>query len=290
MSDYKRFVSYIYNYEKKEKKNNVGYARIENRGTKCKITIHVQIRSISVGTIKAYGFVRKGRDLQGILLGDISLRNGSGDCQITTQVDKVGDTNYQFSDLGGIILYISDSKFFGSQWDDIPIEYETFEEEIKIEAQGKETILKTAELKEEEVKEKAMQAESIEKAAEEVSAVEEVEELSEESKETKETEEELEKLDLTTTPNFETFTLKEIYNRFGYHVTNDFMLHGYRRFGHLGVMDQNERKVIGVPGVFCRREQEVAKNYGFENFLPRVPKKLQYGDFGYWYANIENLK
>ncbi len=360
MSEYKRFISYIYNYEQQEKKNNVGYARVETRGNQCKITIHVQIRSITAGTLKAYGFVRKGTDLLGILLGDITLRNGTGDAQFMTLRNSIGETEYTFDQLGGVILYINNTKFFGTEWDDRPLEFEQFCLESDITEEEKRSIesmlLKTAEVTGEE---KAMdeedndlekpKSEDLDEAKLREADLEETElgdakqrevdleeaelggseleesVLSDMEREEADREEsrigeneagvsESEELDTEGTGRkiaeaslentiekesaaaksdllyFSPVTLRDLENRFAYHVKNDFMLHGYRRFGHLGLMDLNNRKVLGVPGVFCKREQEVARNYGFENFLPRTRKSLQYGDFGYWYASIEYLK
>ena len=42
MNDYKRIVSYLYYYGNREKKNNVGYVRMERKSGICKVTIHMR--------------------------------------------------------------------------------------------------------------------------------------------------------------------------------------------------------------------------------------------------------
>ena len=42
MSDYKRFVSYIYGYEQGEKRENTGFVKVNARGDECKIWVHVK--------------------------------------------------------------------------------------------------------------------------------------------------------------------------------------------------------------------------------------------------------
>ena len=42
MSDYKRFVSYIYGYKQGEKRENTGFVKVNARGGECKIWVHVR--------------------------------------------------------------------------------------------------------------------------------------------------------------------------------------------------------------------------------------------------------
>ena len=59
LSDYKRIVSYIYDYQDGVKKSNVGFARVEARNDQCKITIHLKAPSLNNNTLKAYMFYEK---------------------------------------------------------------------------------------------------------------------------------------------------------------------------------------------------------------------------------------
>ncbi|MFA9463487.1 MAG: hypothetical protein ACERKN_04275 [Velocimicrobium sp.] len=255
MNDYKRFVSYIYNYEMKIKKNNVGFARVEIKDNQCKISIHMQVKTISNASIRLYGFSRKEVDFIAIPLGDIMFKNGSGDGKILTSVQNLGDFDVSFDKIGGLILYLSDDKYFGTEWDDKPLIFKEFHimEEQREEEELK---LRTTEVALDD--QNANEDKSIELF--EVAAV------------------------------FEPYTLLEILEQYHYAVTEDFMLHGYHRFGHLGVMKKKDKCVLGVPGIFCKREEVIANRKGFNNFYPKNGGVLNYGDFGYWYTNIEYLK
>ena len=116
MPDYKRLVSYIYNYEKGVKRNNVGYARVEARNGQCKCTLHIAAPSLNDKNLRAYMFKRREGRLEGVLLGTMQIKNGIGEHK--TQTDIVLD------DIGGIILYLSDTKYFATEWDDKPITME----------------------------------------------------------------------------------------------------------------------------------------------------------------------
>lgn len=116
MPDYKRLVSYIYNYEGGMKRNNVGYARVEARNGQCKCTLHIAAPSLNDKNLRAYMFKRREGRLEGVLLGTMQIKNGVGEYKALT--DTVLD------DKGGIILYLSDTKFFATEWDDMPITME----------------------------------------------------------------------------------------------------------------------------------------------------------------------
>lgn len=298
MSDYRRFVSYIYNYEAKIKKNNVGFARIEVRGNQCKMTIHMQVKSISSGTLKAYGFVRDGNYLKGIFLEELIIKNGGGDAQIILDEEDIKGSGSHFKDLGGLIFYVSNDKYFGTEWDDIPLVFEQLIIENGKTGAVREKNREVIKTQKREEEQKSRSLEAVTEAGAEEKQEEPPEDRKEETKGEEKTEpgalpqEMAEILEAAALPQpiFSPCTPKELKGRFGYEMRNDFVMHGYNRFGHLGIMEVKDNHFVGVPGIFCRREQTVAENYGYGNFCPRTGGQLHYGDFGYWYDSMEYLK
>lgn len=274
MNDYRRFVSYIYNYEEKIKKNNVGYARVETKENQCKITIHIQVKSIQNGKMQMGGFIRKDMDLVGIPIGEIGIKNGNGDCQISTTVEKFGNSTHDFSKLGGLILYLSQDKYFGTEWDDKPLVFGDFDWEKKKE---------TKELKEPEELKKSDESDESEEPEEPVK-----ENIVNEPGEVAAAEIKMELFALDV--YFKPYNAEELYERFAYRMNDNFIQHAYHRFGHIGVWKKGEQYILGVPGIFCRREQEIAKRADYQNFVPKTGETLKYGDFGYWYKSMEYLK
>ncbi len=120
MPDYKRLISYIYNYEDGMKKNNVGYARVEARNGQCKCTLHIAAPSLNDRQLQVYIFKRK-EGFEGILLGTLVVKNGNGDYKTVTDSMHIMNSAYGLDDMSGIVLYLSDRKFFASSWDDAPI-------------------------------------------------------------------------------------------------------------------------------------------------------------------------
>lgn len=393
MNDYKRFVSYIYNYEMKIKKNNVGFARVETKNNQCKITIHIQAKSISNRSVKLYGFIREQADLVAISLGEVLFKNGNGDGQLLTRMDQLGSYPVNFEQISGLILYLSDNKYFGTEWDDKPLVFNEFrllentdknpdnsteyiaedntedsaggndgdspERSVKDNAEtsardnAEHGIKNSTETNTEDnagqnnrdiadyVREGLPTRDSWQKDRFQRKTVEAAQ-LADSVSEDQNTIQRLERTtqhlrrewqeimqqhaqinqqsmqvpqappaqpEETSPPAqaadnakeasvettgllsfFEPYTLTDILERFSYAVTDNFMLHGFHRFGHLGVMKKNDKFILGVPGIFCKREEMVANRSGFHNFYPKNGGNLHYGDFGYWYTSIEYLK
>ena len=67
-------------------------------------------------------------------------------------------------------------------------------------------------------------------------------------------------------------------------MNNSFVNHGYFNFHHLllGKKDDN-MLVVGVPGVYNRREKMTANMLGFEKFKFSMRPDVKMNHFGYWY-------
>lgn len=126
MSDYKRLVSYIYNYEAGIRKRNVGFSRVESKNGRCKVTIHITASLSPLESLKVYFIHRDNRGMEGIRLGSMSVKNGTGDFRIETDTDALMDSEYSLSDISGVLVMLNHDKFFGSQWDDREIRIQEF--------------------------------------------------------------------------------------------------------------------------------------------------------------------
>ncbi|BCJ96867.1 hypothetical protein acsn021_44360 [Anaerocolumna cellulosilytica] len=121
MPEYKRLVSYMYNYEDGVKRNNVGYARVEARNGQCKFTLHITAPSLNEKQLKVYVFKRKADGMEGVLLGVFQVRNGVGDFKTITDSLHIMNSPHGLQDMGGIVLYLNERKYFATEWDDVPV-------------------------------------------------------------------------------------------------------------------------------------------------------------------------
>ena len=72
---------------------------------------------------------------------------------------------------------------------------------------------------------------------------------------------------------------------------NSFLSHGfyqyrYIMFGKVKLNNNEEKVVIGVPGVFNNKQRYLANMFGFGSFVPVKKEKLMTGNFGYWISEV----
>lgn len=121
MADYKRMVSYMYQYEKGIKKKNVGYARIEARNGQCKFTLRMQMPGQPDSIFPTYLIHRDDSNTELIYLGDSVLKNNVIDSKHTADEKDINNSGYGLSDIGGMVLFLNTDEFFATEWDDKPI-------------------------------------------------------------------------------------------------------------------------------------------------------------------------
>lgn len=121
MADYKRMISYMYQYESGVKRKNVGYARIEARNGQIKITLHMQLLGQLDSIFPTYLIQRDENGVNLIYLGDAVLKNQIMDSKLTAEENNIMNTGSKLSEMGGLLLFMHDNIFFASEWDDKPI-------------------------------------------------------------------------------------------------------------------------------------------------------------------------
>ena len=96
--------------------------------------------------------------MEGILLGTMTVKNGTGDFRTETKTNALMDTEYSLNDISGVLIILNQNKFFGSQWDDQEIHIENFYEYTKKQEQERVThLVKDIELKPQDVTEMLME-------------------------------------------------------------------------------------------------------------------------------------
>lgn len=107
MGQYKRIISYIYRYEHGDKGLNVGYARIEKMGDKCRITIQVRgVPVFKLPEVNLYRQISTGVDCLGI--GKMFSQAGGLQFKYESDVDNISQRGYGIDDFDGLIIPIFD--------------------------------------------------------------------------------------------------------------------------------------------------------------------------------------
>ena len=119
MAEYRRFVAYVYEYQKEKKGSNCGFVKIEVRGEICRIELHLQCPGLMPeSTCSVYGFVRNRGLLDGILLGGCVTGDGKVECILEISAGNMGDSGKSLDEMGGMIFVTEQGGFFGTEWDD----------------------------------------------------------------------------------------------------------------------------------------------------------------------------
>lgn len=115
MSNYRRLISYIYEYEGKTKGRNVGFAKLEARSGQCKLSVNVK-RIFTNGDAGVYLLSPTGE----ILLGKLFLRGGNGEFRTTVQVENVEGSSCGMDGCYGLSIHDpnDDWRTYRTIWED----------------------------------------------------------------------------------------------------------------------------------------------------------------------------
>ena len=134
MSEFRKFMSYIYCYQRTAKIKNTGFAKIAARDEE--LSMQISIRGMQLfpfGTGKVYVCVQKGNLLQGICVGDMVFNGGMGVLNITTKRDNIMGEQVTLEEVCGLYIKIKEDKsvYMASAWNNVQMQYLEFVEGIK---------------------------------------------------------------------------------------------------------------------------------------------------------------
>lgn len=115
MNQYERMVSYLYSYKDGEKMANVGYAKVEKRGTQCRIM--VQMRAVVTQNAPCVYLYRQEEDgIRTILIGKMYARGTNLVCKSETKREDLFNTGKSIEDMDGIYIDIQSDLCFDTTW------------------------------------------------------------------------------------------------------------------------------------------------------------------------------
>ena len=323
MSDYKRFISYIYEYAQGEKRESCGFVKVNARGEECKIWIHMKgFYMHGQAPYRVYILGREKGRLPGWFLGELENRNGALEWNITTKTDSLMDTRLRLEESCG--LYIAgDNQVWAAEWDDYPVDVERFE---AVRGSARQEVVEAPE---------AAAAEAEPEPAAEPVAEQNTESEYEGEPEPEKNPEVAYKEEAEAEPlraaELETPVLQRGIDsrrsQWGYLLrhfpamqymdgeavissirlnqkdlarvprdkwglgNNSFLFHGFYQYHHLLLLRRQTREMaqyfVGVPGVYNEREQLMASMFGFQEFKVMKNPDVKKGSFGYWCRLLE---
>lgn len=117
MSDYSRFVSYMYLYENAMKTMNAGFVKVESRNGQCRISLSLKNVYTGLERCQVYMFIRFGQDLRGVYIGDVQIKNHGSEWNFKTDTMNIAGSGYRLDQMSGMIIRGEGEKFYGTRWD-----------------------------------------------------------------------------------------------------------------------------------------------------------------------------
>ena len=105
-------------YEEKQKRNTVGFAKLEIRGEDCRLEIHLRGIYSRNGFCKVYLMRQEKGGIAGFTIGEMRIVNGGGDFGTAFRAGKIGASPYGIYDMEGLFLLSDDERIFASRWKD----------------------------------------------------------------------------------------------------------------------------------------------------------------------------
>lgn len=127
MSDYQRFVSYIYEYQDSEKSKNCGFSRVEVRNHQCRLEVHMKLPVYPFTPVfQVFAFVPSGEQMLGLPLGKAGYHQGAVYGVFTIPDRNINGLPYGMNDLGGLYIQTDSGQFFATVWKEINVQPKLF--------------------------------------------------------------------------------------------------------------------------------------------------------------------
>lgn len=289
MSDYRRFVSYIYLYENNVKSLNAGFVKVESRNGQCRLNLSLKNVYSVAGGCKVYLFIRMGQELRGIFIGEVQIRNHGSDWNFQTETENIAGSGYALDQMSGMIIQGEGNKFYGTRWDQGDLDLHRFVTEWKDE--------ETLDVMETEVIETDNASETIMREEENDSdvPVKQKEMDPRRSSFAKIIEQcpgmyPFEDDDIEVCVRLEPQDIGRMPLDCWSYGSNSFLLHSYYSYRHLilarmkSESQGSEVYILGVPGTQHSRDAFMANMFGFRSFKPIQEGVENPSNFGYWYT------
>ena len=105
----------MYQYIAGEKGQNIGFVRIEERGSNLRLIL--QMRTIELSVMpEVWLFRQQSTGIEYIKAGKIGYHSGNLYLRIDTECDNVCDSGKSFDDIDGVILFISGREYYATSW------------------------------------------------------------------------------------------------------------------------------------------------------------------------------
>ncbi len=305
-----RFITYMYAYENRTKGRNVGFVKVECRKDTCALEIH--IRNLGRFSGKCRTYLLMDENVIGVELGTMIISYGQGQAIYYFDRNDIEQSGYRLEQVKAVRVECGSQEFLASCWSEeagnwIAQDISTFMKSENMQADNVLQLEKGANQNTNSTMNSnlhtgILQNESVQpnmaannmphnsvynpaRANQQESNAQfnpgyynsESGNLSQlENTASQSPQPQIDRIDLAD--------IRRLFPTKQYYANNSFVIHGFMNYSHLIVKTEDNKKYLGVPGIYEKPEEMMAKLFGFTEFVDEKThsESQTEGAFGYW--------
>lgn len=284
-----RFITYMYAYENRIKGRNVGFVKVECRKDTCALEIH--IRNLGRFSGKCRTYLLMDENVIGVELGTMIISYGQGQAIYYFDRNDIEQSGYRLEQVKAVRVECGSQKFLASCWSEeagnwIAQDISAFMKSENMQADnvvsnGEEQIQKND-------AQMGMPHNSVYNPAranqQESNAQFNPGYYNSESGNLSQLENTASQFPQSQIDRIDLADIRRLFPTKQYYANNSFVIHGFMNYSHLIVKTEDNKKYLGVPGIYEKPEEMMAKLFGFTEFVDEKThsESQTEGAFGYW--------
>lgn len=291
-----RFITYMYAYENRTKGRNVGFVKVECRKDTCALEIH--IRNLGRFSGKCRTYLLMDENVIGVELGTMIISYGQGQAIYYFDRNDIEQSGYRLEQVKAVRVECGSQEFLASCWSEeagnwIAQDISAFMKSENMQADNvvnsnMAQLNNVADQNTNGKQNNNMPHNSVynpARANQQESNAQfnpgyynsESGNLSQlENTASQSTQPQIDRIDLAD--------IRRLFPTKQYYANNSFVIHGFMNYSHLIVKTEDNKKYLGVPGIYEKPEEMMAKLFGFTEFVDEKThsESQSEGAFGYW--------
>ena len=290
-----RFITYMYAYENRIKGRNVGFVKVECRKDTCALEIH--IRNLGRFSGKCRTYLLMDENVIGVELGTMIISYGQGQAIYYFDRNDIEQSGYRLEQVKAVRVECGSQEFLASCWSEeagnwIAQDISAFMKSENMQAdkvadQTQNSNGHTGILQTEPVKPN-MAHNSVYNPAranqQESNAQFNPGYYNSEGGNLSQLENTASQFPQSRIDRIDLADIRRLFPTKQYYANNSFVIHGFMNYSHLIVKTEDNKKYLGVPGIYEKPEEMMAKLFGFTEFVDEKThsESQTEGAFGYW--------
>lgn len=291
-----RFITYMYAYENRTKGRNVGFVKVECRKDTCALEIH--IRNLGRFSGKCRTYLLMDENVIGVELGTMIISYGQGQAIYYFDRNDIEQSGYRLEQVKAVRVECGSQEFLASCWSEeagnwIAQDISTFMKSENMQADNvvnsnMAQLNNVADQNTNGKQNNNMSHNSVYNPAranqQESNAQFTPGYYNSESGNLSQLENTASQFPQSQIDRIDLADIRRLFPTKQYYANNSFVIHGFMNYSHLIVKTEDNKKYLGVPGIYEKPEEMMAKLFGFTEFVDEKThsESQTEGAFGYW--------